>query len=194
MAPAAACYLEWGYYPSDNIPDSVSVVIRRNIFAGAGNADDQGLVLQWLAWGSQTFSARLVENLVHGNGDGSSNACTGFSPYGAVSLETYTGASASFTLNNNTVVNNGAGCGVSVTPTANLIAYNNIFYGNQHSWPGSVHRYAGNGGPRRYRDRQPCLRLSSRSRSRHADGQSKTERQFSALSNPTAVAGDQLRR
>ena len=42
----------------------------------------------------------------------------------------HTGASASFTLNNNTVFNNGVGCGVDVTPTANLVAYNNIIYGN----------------------------------------------------------------
>lgn len=128
-------FLYWGYYYADldNIPDSVNVVIRRNIFAGAGNADDQGLKLSWSTLGSQTLSARLVENLVHDNGDGSSNACTGFtsnSSYGAVSLDTYIGASASFTLNNNTVVNNGAGCGVSVTPNAHLIAYNNIFHGN----------------------------------------------------------------
>jgi len=122
--------LYWGANPSDNVPDSVNVVIRRNIFAGGGTADDQGIALIWLPLGSQTLSARLVENLVHGNGDGSSNACVGFSSRGAISMETYTGASATFTLNNNTVVNNSAGCGVSVTPTANLIAYNDIFYGN----------------------------------------------------------------
>jgi len=124
-------YVLWGANPSDNIPDSVNTVIRRNIFAGGGNAADQGLILIWLPpQESQTLSARLVENLVHGNGDGSSSVCDAFSIHGAISLRTYTGASASFTLNNNTVVNNNAGCGVDVTPTANLVAYNNIFYGN----------------------------------------------------------------
>ena len=122
--------LLWGYYPSDNVPDSVHAVIRRDIFAGGSSADDHGLALIWLPLGSQTLSARLVENLVHGNGDGSGSACSGYSSHGALSLQTYLGADATFTLNNNTVVDNGAGCGVSVTPSANLIAYNNIFYGN----------------------------------------------------------------
>jgi parallel beta-helix repeat protein len=121
--------LYWGYNTSGLVPDSVNALIRRNIFAGAGSADDEGLGLFWLPLGSQTLSARLVENLVHGNGDASSSVCSA-SSRGAVFLQTYTNASASFTLNNNTVVNNGAGCGVSVSPSANLTAYNNIFYGN----------------------------------------------------------------
>jgi hypothetical protein len=76
-------YLVWGANPTDDIPDTLNVVIRRNIFAGAGSADDQGISLVWLPLGPQTLSARLVENLVHGNGDGSGTACSGSSPVGA---------------------------------------------------------------------------------------------------------------
>jgi parallel beta-helix repeat protein len=121
-------YLSWSDYFHD-IPDSVNVVMRRNIFAGTDHANDNGIALYWDANGSQMLSARLVENLVHDNGNGSSSGCnSGFN--GAVSLESVEGANTSFTLNNNTVVNNGSGCGVSVSYTANLVAYNNIFSGN----------------------------------------------------------------
>jgi parallel beta-helix repeat protein len=121
-------YLTWSDYFHD-IPDSVNVVMRRNIFSGTDNANDRGITLYWDANGSQTLSARLVENLVHDNGNGSGSACNGgFN--GAVDLESVEGANASFTLNNNTVVNNGSGCGVSVSYTANLVAYNNILAGN----------------------------------------------------------------
>jgi parallel beta-helix repeat protein len=122
--------LSWSDYFHD-IPDSVNVVIRRDIFAGADSANDLGLFLYWDANGSQALSARLVDNLIHNNGAGSGAACTtDANAAGALDLVAVEGANANFTLINNTVVNNGFGCGVSAGYTGNLTAYNNIFYGN----------------------------------------------------------------
>ncbi len=102
----------------NSIADSVNVVLRRNIFAGPGD----GIQLTWKADSSHTFAARLVNNLVHDYVDGTGN-CT-------LDFLTHSGDDATFTLINNTVVDNDASPGmVCLRGGGNLYAYNNIFFG-----------------------------------------------------------------
>lgn len=121
--------LDW--IPLDqSINDSVNVVIRRNIFAGGDNVNDTGLSLYWDADSSQTLSARIVNNLIHDNGSGSGSACSSNNLRGTVNLETVENSDATFTVLNNTIVNNGEGGGICLGYSGSLLAYNNILYGN----------------------------------------------------------------
>jgi len=123
-APGNGVALNWEDYDHD-IPDSVRLTVRRSVFSGGSNTLD----IYWDAHDSQTFSARLVDNLVHDVGGNGS--C-------AVDLTaTDDDADATFVLINNTIVDNasGDGGGVCIDLSAagnggSLFAYNNILYGN----------------------------------------------------------------
>jgi parallel beta-helix repeat protein len=105
----------------NSINDSVHVTIRSNIFAGPGD----GIYLEWRVDNSHSLSARLVDNLVHDYAEGS-GACV-------LDFQTDHDVDATFTLINNTVVNNFADQGaVCLRNGGTLSAYNNIFYGTQN--------------------------------------------------------------
>lgn len=104
----------------NSVDDSVNVAIRRNNFAGPGD----GIWLQWQVDSSHSLSARLVNNLVHGYVDASGNC--------SIDLAADAGDDATFTLINNTVVNNTADTAVCMRGGGTLSAYNNIFYGTEN--------------------------------------------------------------
>jgi hypothetical protein len=120
---SAGLFASWSDFDHD-IPASVHLAVRRNIFSGGGS--NSGVSIDWYVNGSQTFNARLVDNLIHDLV--TAVACT-------VDLGAVEGSDATFTVANNTIVDNpmteaalcagyyGANEGV-------LAAYNNILYGN----------------------------------------------------------------
>lgn len=105
----------------NSVNDSVHVTIRRSIFAGPGD----GIYLEWRVGNSHSLAARLVDNLVHDYAEGS-GACV-------LDFQTDHDVDATFTLINNTVVNNFADQGaVCLRNGGTLSAYNNIFYGTRN--------------------------------------------------------------
>lgn len=122
--PGGALYLDWSDFDHD-IPASVQLNIRRNIFNGLR----YGIHLYWDATGSQTLDARIVNNLMHDNGNGSGSACNGYGG-GMLDLSTVEDTDATFTVINNTIVDNGLGGGICYGFSGSLLAYNNILYGN----------------------------------------------------------------
>ena len=122
--PGGALYLDWTDFDHD-INALVQVNIRRNIFRGL----DSGLVLNWVPSGSQTLDARIVNNLMHDNGNGNLSACNGVGN-GALDLGSVEDSDATFTVINNTIVDNSLGGGICYGYAGTLLAYNNILYGN----------------------------------------------------------------
>ena len=105
----------------NSINNSVHVTIRRSIFAGPGD----GIYLEWRVGNSHSLAARLVDNLVHDYAEGG-GACV-------LDFQTDNDVDATFTLINNTVVDNFADQGaVCLRDGGTLSAYNNIFYGTQN--------------------------------------------------------------
>ena len=124
QGPGGALYLEWSDYFHD-LPGSVQANIRRNIFSSLGD----GIYLYWDASGSQTLDARVVNNLVHDNGSGNATACDGYGG-GTLNFNAIADSDATFTVINNTLVDNGLGGGICYGFSGSLLAYNNILYGN----------------------------------------------------------------
>ncbi len=116
--------IEWSDYDHD-LPDSVQLNIRRNIFTSL----QYGVTVDWVAFGSETLDARIVNNLMHDNGTGSQGECNST---GGGTLQFYSvpDSDATFTVINNTIVNNGLGGGICYGASGSLFAYNNILYGN----------------------------------------------------------------
>jgi parallel beta-helix repeat protein len=122
--PGTALYLDWTDFDHD-IAAFVQVNIRRNIFKGL----QSGLGLNWVPSGSQTLDARIVNNLMHDNGNGSAAACNALGQ-GTLELGAVEDSDATFTLINNTIVDNSLGGGICYGYAGRLLAYNNILYGN----------------------------------------------------------------
>jgi len=122
--PGTALYLDWTDFDHD-IAAFVQVNIRRNIFKGL----QSGLGLNWVPSGSQTLDARIVNNLMHDNGNGSAAACNALGQ-GTLVLGAVEDSDATFTLINNTIVDNSLGGGICYGYAGTLLAYNNILYGN----------------------------------------------------------------
>ncbi|HEV7491834.1 MAG TPA: right-handed parallel beta-helix repeat-containing protein, partial [Rhodanobacteraceae bacterium] len=122
--PGGALNLDWSDDDHD-IPPAVQLNIRRNIFNGL----QSGVYISWYANDSQALDVRIVNNLMHDNGDGSGSPCSG-SNGGMLQLSTVEDSDATFTLINNTIVNNGLGGSVCFGFSGTLLAYNNILYGN----------------------------------------------------------------
>lgn len=122
--PGGALFLDWTDF-DHNINAFVQVNIRRNIFRGL----QSGLVLNWVPSGSQTLDARIVNNLMHDNGNGSDTACSPLGQ-GTLDLGAVEDSDATFTLINNTIVDNSLGGGICYGYAGTLLAYNNILYGN----------------------------------------------------------------
>jgi parallel beta-helix repeat protein len=123
--PNAGFDLNWGDYYHD-IPASVHLTVRRNIVSGGNGDTSSGSLVQWIVGGSQAFSARVVDNLIHDNSGA----------YGcALDLAAVEGSDATFDVINNTIVDNAVGDGgVCAGYYGNnegvVRAYNNILYGN----------------------------------------------------------------
>lgn len=122
----AGVNLDWDDYFHD-IPPSVNLSFRRNIVNGATSG---GVTFYWAVGGSQTFSARVVENLIHDNSAGSSGYC-------ALELQAVEGADATFTLVNNTIMNNTVGDGGVCAgryggDEGSVLGFNNVLYANAH--------------------------------------------------------------
>ena len=120
----AGFYLEWSDYFHD-IPDSVNLVVRRNIISSGG-----GSTIAFSVSGSQTFSGRIVNNLIHDTSVSAQYGC-------ALGLRAHQDSDATFDLINNTIVDNATSDGgvcmgfTGYDFNAGLLrAYNNIFYGN----------------------------------------------------------------
>jgi hypothetical protein len=122
--PGGALNLDWSDDEHD-LPASVQFDMRRNIFNGL----ETGIYITWEAFGSQTFDARIVNNLMHDNGTGSGSACDAYSG-GLLQLTAIADSDATFTVINNTIVDNGMGGGICFGVSGGLLAYNNILYGN----------------------------------------------------------------
>lgn len=122
--PGGGPQLEWSDYDHD-LPASVQLNIRRNIFNGLLS----GIQIDWVGFGSETLDARIVNNLMHDNGDGSDTECNDV--YGGL-LQFYSvpDSDATFTVINNTIVDNGLGGGICYGDSGSLLAYNNVLYGN----------------------------------------------------------------
>lgn len=115
--------LSWEDFEHD-LPASVALDIRRNIFSGA----NAGIAIYWDANGSQRLDARVVNNLMHDISGGSS-ACNGGSG-GVMQFTAVEDSEATFTVINNTIVDNTSGGGICFGDSGSLLAYNNILYGN----------------------------------------------------------------
>lgn len=122
--PGGAFDLEWSDFEHD-IASFVQVNIRRNIL----NSLQTGAVVNWVPNGSQTLDARIVNNLMHDNGDGSTAACNGVGG-GVLDLGAVEDSDATFTVINNTIVDNALGGGICYGYSGTLLAYNNVLYGN----------------------------------------------------------------
>jgi len=117
-------FLAWDDYEHD-LPASVALDIRRNIFNGL----DSGILIDWVANGSQRMDARIVNNLMHDIGNGGVDACDGYSG-GVMQLGVLEDADATYTVINNTIVDNSVGGGICYGFSGSLLAYNNVLYGN----------------------------------------------------------------
>jgi len=122
--PGGALYLDWTDFDHD-IASFVQVNIRRNIFRGL----QYGVVVNWVPSGSQTLDARIVNNLMHDNGNSDATACNGLGD-GTLNLGAVEDSDATFTVINNTIVDNSLGGGICYGYAGRLLAYNNILYGN----------------------------------------------------------------
>ncbi len=109
---------------------NVNLTIRRNIVSG-GSAG--GVDIFWNPTSSQTMSAQIVENLLHDNaGGGGEAACGSGGSFGMVYLAANDSeAPATWTVVNNTIVNNTFPGGICVFG-GTLQAYNNILHGNNN--------------------------------------------------------------
>ena len=115
--------LEWSDYDSD-LAASVQLNIRRNIFTSL-----DGVTVDWEGFGSETLDARIVDNLMHDNGSGGQGECDSTNG-GTLQFYAVPDSDATFTVINNTIVNNGLGGGICYGISGTLLAYNNILYGN----------------------------------------------------------------
>lgn len=118
----AGVSLDWNDYEHD-LPATVHLEIRRNIFSQAQAGIDSFMD----ATGAETMDARIVDNLLHGISGGS--VCDGSSG-GVVQLTMMDGTDGTFTVVNNTIVDNSSGGGICMGFSGTLLAYNNILYGN----------------------------------------------------------------
>ena len=116
-----------------SVSANVNVTVRRNSVSGASSGSaGGGIDIFWLPSSSQTLSARIVENLLHDNVgfDGGQSTCGSGGSNGVIYLdEFYSASPATWTVVNNTVVNNTFSGGICVYG-GNLQAYNNILHGN----------------------------------------------------------------
>jgi hypothetical protein len=114
------------YWDDDlhDLPAFVQLDIRRNIFTGQSS-----LSADWVANGSERLDARIVNNLMHGIGNGGVDACDGYSG-GVMQLGALEDSDVTYTVINNTIVNNSLGGGICYGFSGSLLAYNNILYGN----------------------------------------------------------------
>jgi hypothetical protein len=116
--------LQWSDYFHD-VPASVHATVRRNIVSGGGSS-----IIGFAVSGSQAFSARIVNNLIHDNSASGTFGC-------ALGLYGHQDSDATFDLINNTIVNNATSDGGVCMGIAGygynagvLGGYNNILYGN----------------------------------------------------------------